>query len=935
MQKHLVRLLLAGIVVGLPCVTHAQVRTARQRLARTRFDIPRINVSLDSLLRLVSARSQVPIRYDTVLAQQLTFSGNFPNFDGNDVLQWAAKQHNLRVRVGRRQAVVAAPVGLSERLAELAAQRSENGRNVASRTIRLESAPRPNVALQTITPVRRQFSLTGKVVDANTGESLPYAQVLIQGGSRGATTNADGYFSLLQVPTDTVTIHVTYIGYAPGYLRLSPDMPLQDLRIELSSKEVDLDEVVITAAASEPVNVTEKIGMLRMTPAQLKSLPNVGEKDIFRSFQLMPGVSSANENSAGLYVRGGTPDQVLVLFDGFTVYHVDHLYGFFSAFNPVAVKDMALYKGGFEAKYGGRLSSVSDLTGKEGDQKDFNLGLEGSFLSLNGFVEFPIGERFSALVAYRKSWRGPIYEKLSERFGSSGVQMPGGAGGGGAADFLRTEREDQSFFYDLNAKLSFRPTNRDILSLSFYNGEDLIDNSRTMRLDFGGAGMPAGAPDINFSSDIYDVTNWGNTGASLRWGRFWDSRLYTNVLLSTSRYFSIRDRSISVEVDDEDEENTNNFRNGTLEDNNLEDYTLRADVEYKLGATHQIGAGFQLTYNDVKYTYSDTDTTTLIARNDQAVTSSIYLQDKMLLGRLELVPGLRMTQYSRTGEWYTEPRLSAIFNWTDWLKLKAATGRYTQQVKRVVREDLLNGSKDFWVLADADRLPVSTANHYTLGATVQKGKYVLDVEAYAKTLSGLSEYSLRITPAIGETSYDESFAIGTGRTYGLDVMLQRKAGIYTGWLGYTWSRTRYDFPAYGGRYPADHDVTHEFKAVQMVSWKGFDAALTWVYASGRPYTEPAGGYQLTLLDGSTQDQVTVGAKNSQRFIPYHRLDFSLTYRYRGDFNVPQSVSLSLFNLYDRVNIWYKEYQIVNNQVISTDINYLGFTPNFTYTIHLK
>ncbi|MEL6142791.1 MAG: carboxypeptidase-like regulatory domain-containing protein, partial [Bacteroidota bacterium] len=219
-----------------------------------------------------------------------------------------------------------------------------------------------------ITAEQFDITIAGQIKDASTGESLPFSTVAVKGSTNATTTNVDGWFTLFNVPSDTTVLEVSYIGYQNTSFRLLPGMKFDQLLIKMQTGSQTLEEVTVLANRKEQmIQASAGISQVAINPAQIKAVPSLGEKDIFRSLQLLPGVSGANESSSGLFVRGGTPDQNLVLFDGFTVYHVDHLFGFFSAFNSNAVKDVQLFKGGFEAKYGGRLSSVVDITGKDGN----------------------------------------------------------------------------------------------------------------------------------------------------------------------------------------------------------------------------------------------------------------------------------------------------------------------------------------------------------------------------------------------------------------------------------------------------------------------------------------------------------------------------------------------------------------------------------------
>jgi hypothetical protein len=714
--------------------------------------------------------------------------------------------------------------------------------------------------------------------------------------------------------------------------------------VQLSSSSNQLDEIVVTGESEGAFQSGQKISMVKMTPANLGALPSIGERDILRAFQLMPGISAANENSAGLYVRGGTPDQSLVLYDGFTVYHVDHLFGFFSAFNPNAVKDVQLYKGGFESKFGGRLSSVAEITGKEGNQKKFNIGGDISLLSANLFTEFPIGSKLSFLFAGRRSWKSPLYKKIFDQINpddSSEPDPPGGGntignpppGGGGRTSSQSSNQSTvASFFYDLNGKITFKPTHRDVIALSLYNGTDKMDNSNSNNFE-----APRGGS-VSVSSDTKDLTKWGNTGVSLKWSRQWAPTFYSNTLVSQSNYFSLRDRSTSrVDSNGESE-----GRSGLVEDNDLTDISVKSDFEWKHSQNYETAFGVNITQNEINYTFSQNDTATIIDRNTKGNIYTAYFQQKIYFGESKwmILPGIRYNYYDITGKSYFEPRLSVSYAVNTKILLKAATGRYYQFAKRVIREDILEGSRDFWTLADDDKLPVASALHFIAGGSYESGNYLLDVEAYYKELSGLSEYSLRFGPTSfgrpGSFSYEESFFQGSGDTKGIDFLLQRKFGNLTGWAGYTLSETLYNFPVYSSQpYRAPQDVTHEFKFAGVYKIKRWDFALTWIYATGRPYTAPTGGYRITLLDGSTEEYVTVSAKNSLSLPDYHRLDAAIRYTWKGKKGGENSLGFSVFNVYNRTNVWYKTFEITDDQLAETDVTFLGITPNITLSIKLR
>ncbi len=773
---------------------------------------------------------------------------------------------------------------------------------------------------------RSDFTLSGEVVDKQTGEALPFAQIIIVGTSIGTTCNVDGYFTLFHVPSDTSSLLVSYVGYQKQEQKLSPRLVNNKFVIGLVAESQQLEDVVIVGEREDLMQLSESISKATLRPSEIAALPSLGEKDIFRTFQLLPGVSGSNEGSAGLYVRGGTPDQNLILYDGFTVYHVDHLFGMFSAFNSNAIMDVHLYKGGFESQYGGRLSSVMDIIGKDGNDKNFNLGADLSFLSFNAFTEFPVGEKMTVLFAFRRSFQSALYDAIFDKFSSDQNTQQAAVGGGGMR--RQTEiAEPTSYFYDLNGKVSYKPNNKDIFSLSFFNGKDILDNSRDISRSFGG---------VDMSRSVNDLTDWGNWGSSLKWSRKWSEKFYTNALVSYSNYFSVRDR-LSQNVRPNEDGELETMTRGTLEDNNLQDYSIKLDNELDLGLKHHMEFGFQSNYFDVSYHFNRDDTISIQNRQDNGMLAALYLQDAWkITPRFTLTPGMRMSYYDQTDKAYFEPRISVSYAISTKFKLKAMWGQYYQFVQRVIREDIQAGSKDFWVLADNENIPVSSAQHYIAGFSYETKDYLFDVEAYYKKLNNLTEYTLRHIPEFGSADYDQFYYVGEGYAQGVEFLVQKKFGDFSGWLGYTLGEVINQFDVYGDEpYYASHDVTNEFKAVGIYKWKGWSFSATWIFATGKPYTEPLGAYEINMPDGSTEDFILVGAKNGSRYPDYHRLDIAVSKDVAiGDLGIG-GLSFSLFNVYNRQNVWYKEFDLDEGQLVETDVTLLGITPNLTLSFKLR
>jgi outer membrane receptor for ferrienterochelin and colicin len=773
---------------------------------------------------------------------------------------------------------------------------------------------------------RTNFTITGRIKDQTNGEPLPFATVNVEGTTIGAISNDDGYFTLYNVPSDRDVLVFKYLGYETQRFFLSPQVNMDNLFVELPPSAHALDEVMVVAQREDVLKIPEhSIGVIQTTAAKIADLPALGEKDLFRTFHLMPGISASNESSAGMYVRGGTPDQNLVLYDGFTIYHQEHLMGVFSAFNTNAIKDVQLHKGGFDAKHGGRLSSVMEIIGRTGNDKHFNIGGDVGFLGFNAFAEMPFkNEKGSFFIAGRRSFQSFMYDKFTDVY--TDKQSGGMSGGPGGGFSMRNAQKPESYFYDLNAKLTWNPTKRDIFSLSFFNGEDVLDNSRE---GFGTSTISGG---------ITDETNWGNTGASAKWSRKWDNRLYTNALVSFSNYYSLRNRQNSTT-------STSGraavmFDQNTDEHNNLWDYSLKIDNEFKINGSNKVEFGLNYSNYNINYRYAQSDTQNILNMKNKGNLLSVYLQDKFTLAdRLTLLPGIRLSYYDVTSRPYYEPRFQAFYKIGEYVNLKGSAGYYYQFVNRIVREDISAGSRDIWLLSDDKGIPVSGSLHTVAGGSFETREFIFDVEAYYKRMNNLSEYTLRFAPSLTDNAgYQEFFYNGEGYARGIDFLLQKKYGKLTGWIAYTLAESRYRFPVYGdGYFASNQDVTHEFKTV--ITYKprrDLTLSATWIYATGKPFTEPVGAYSLTTPNSGSMSFIIVDKKNNARYPDYHRMDLLAKYDLSFIRSFNSSISVSLFNLYDRANVWYREYSFDQTHgVIATNINLLGFTPNVTLSIQLR
>lgn len=788
--------------------------------------------------------------------------------------------------------------------------------------------------------VQRKVNLKGYIRDAESGETLPYASVMIKGTTLGTSSNVNGYFVLVNVPAGQCTLRVQHIGYHPLDFGVNVKMSQEALTLNLRQSALQSEEVVVTAENLQTMEVTAEPAQVRISPRQIASLPALGETDIFRALQLLPGISGVSDGSSGLYIRGGTPNENHVLFDGITIYHSDHLFGFISAFNPEAVKDVRVFKGGFPAKFGGRTASVVELTGKSGSFDDFNASVSVNLLSGSGTTQVPLGHRGAWLLSFRRSYtdvlKSDLYNKIYESLagennanGTSEDTQPA-PGPGGIATRAVTITPD-FYYYDLTSKLSYSVSPRDLFSMSFYNSKDNLDRSQDLGVVRFREGNPVGGP-ANASLAFEDVTKWGSVGASAKWARVWSDRFYSNFIAAYSDYSSSSHRGLSAGADNQ---NTLRRAFSSQEENEVTDLTLQFDHEWQATHAHRLEFGGQRVRTEVAVRFASNDTTTLLRGNDQADQTSFYLQDQWkMFAPFELTFGVRATNYAPLHETYFEPRFSFKWFLHKNLWLKGAWGEYHQFVNRITNENVLEGNRDFWALAN-ETLPPTAARHQILGASYENRDWLFDVEAYYKDLDNVAEFSQRFRRS-PEDPIENLFFIGAGNAKGIEFLAQKKFGKLNGWVSYTLGKVKYTIPPFnrGEAYPADQDRRHEVKLVGNYKLGKWNLSGTWVYATGAPYTAPENQYSIALLDGTSRSFIHVGAKNAQRLPAYHRMDVSVSRQFQSSaFN--WDLGLSVFNLYDHKNVWYREYQLNTSPVIVNDIVTLGFTPTITLKVELK
>jgi ferric enterobactin receptor len=867
----------------------------------------------------------------SVTAQSIIVNENFVDTELADALKRIRKNYGVKIAYDNQlvesirvtENIQNAP--LDQALKKLLDGTGLGHRSLNDKVIIIpQPSPPPNVL-----PVRTDISVSGVIKDEETGETLPNATVYITGTMSGTTTNTDGFFSLVKIPSDTCSVTINYLGYVAQKIYLRDIKDLNKMFVSLRADRKVLKEVVVTDSYESPLEVTDEVSKSAFDPKALTSLPSMGEHDIFRTLQLLPGVGGTNESSAGLVIRGSVPSQNLVLLDGFTIYHLDHFFGVFSAINADFIKDVQIFKGGFEAKYGGRVSGVVDITGKSGNTNYVKGTFGINLISTNATIEIPIGKKVSMLFSTRRAYsdliQSNLYRNLFDvaRNNDDQIKRP--------FENAKLDAIDPTFyFYDFNSKVTYRPSRKDNISLSIYGGKDDLSGNKADSLSDI-------SQNISFKETLEESTVWGNNGLSLRWGRQWTTKFYTNFKISGSNFFRDYDFKYSYRLDSTSFNQQGNFE--FVQENRVDDSNLAIDHEWLI--SKRLTLEFGLSAMEYKIHYKTAANGTVgDERDEKGNIGSLYTTAKIRLSeKLQASIGIRSNHHQINKEWYTEPRVALNYKINNQFSLKGAVGRYYQFVNLIQYDDPYVGIQNFWAFSNKNGVPIIESNHYIAGATLRLNGFLFDVEGYYKDVEGVVEFN-PVPYFVKDGVLDQGLLVnGSGRMSGVDFLIQKEVGKYKGWISYSWSKSLHSFPSIedGTFYPSLQNQPHEIKLINMLRLGRWDLSCTWVYGSGKPFPE----YQITYFtdsNGNVEDfVVTKDQKNYNRLPAYHRLDVSASYNFLIGKAFGQ-IGLSIFNIYDQKNVKTRKLNIpflertlqTPNQPLPEyrDLQLIGFTPTF-------
>ncbi len=722
-------------------------------------------------------------------------------------------------------------------------------------------------------------TISGYVEDADTKETLVGATLTVKGTKLGAVANKSGFFSIRNIPAGRQTIAVSSIGYERMEMEVTVEPgESQKLTFSLKPKSIQAEEVTVMAdrdAEKRQVDVSR----VNIPVAQLSQLRIGGEADVFRSLQYMPGILTSSQISSGLYIRGGSPDQNLVLIDGSTVYNPSHLLGFFSAFNPDAIKDVDLIKGGFPAEYGGRLSAVLNLTQKDGNRNEFegvaSLGAISSRLSLQG----PAGNG-SWFIGGRRTYLDLLLGLLPED----------------------KENPLPTFnFYDANAKITQDITSNDRISLSGFLSAD------NLGLDGNG---------VQFDIGI------GNRAGSLRWTHIFGDDLFAVVNLSGSRYtngFGGNQTGFEFEIE-----------------NIITDYTAKASAEWFASEDLTLKGGAESTYYIFDYLKNFTGNKDSTAQSGTANSAQANLTVKdwthagflqanyQITDLLSLQLGARAGYSALSSISTFDPRAALRYQWQEGIAFKAAWGIYHQYLHLASQPDF--SFFDTWLPTDSTVQPGRSEQYILSVETSPFEGYDLNVDGYYKKLYNISEVNQFATDV---RNVADIFYSGNGEAYGVELFLQKKSGRLTGWVGYAlgWINARFDSVNSGREFRPKYDRRHDLKIVGQYRLDDhWELGASFSFQSGQSYTGVTSRFRTGLPDTEGSTDVTVPAQRyGLRLPPSHQLNVNVNYS-STLFGLPMRLLIDIYNVYSRRDIWFRYYDATKEVTTVTDVRLLPIIP---------
>ena len=756
---------------------------------------------------------------------------------------------------------------------------------------------------------QEKFTLSGYIKEEGSLELLPGVTVYVPELKAGTVTNNYGFYSIT-LPAGQYTLITSSIGYETitQPLDLQANMELQ-LIIKESSTE--LEEVVITGERPGMESEKTPMSVMKISAAEVKNMPALlGENDVMKTLQLMPGVQSGSEGSSGINVRGGSPDQNLIILDDATVYNANHLFGFFSVFNGDAIKSVEMIKGGFPARFGGRLSSVVKLDMKDGNKEkiegNFKIGLISSSLLLEGPIK---KDKTSFLISGRRT-----YADL--------LSMP----------FQPEDYKGGYHFSDLNLKVNHNFSAKDKLYLSSYLGRDKFYARDT------------------YGSDVYKTgLGWGNVTSTLRWNHQYSGKLFSNVSLIYSNY----NFKVNSEEKYDGEKYSLSYESG------IEDYSFKTDFDYYPTPAHTIRFGALGTlhsFSPKALVIKDSqEGDSKVDQKYNSFESALYIEDDWGISpKFNVLAGLRLSMFNYGSLNYIrpEPRITASWKAGNDIAVKASYAQMNQYV-HLLSNSGVGLPTDLWV-SSTDRVLPQQSDQVALGIVKDFGHdYTLSVEGYYKKMNNVISYKegasfllLEDYESSQNVTWEDNITSGQGWAYGAEFLFRKHVGKFTGWLGYTlsWSQRQFDEINLGRKFDFKYDRRHDISVVGIYKpHERITLSGNWIFNTGMNFTlpkyetlSPSDNFLVSAWDNETSMQQNITEINNFRGQNYHRLDLGVQFHKEKNHGRVRTWTVSVYNLYNRKNPFFyffeNEYNGVVDETKLKKVSIFTIIPSITYSL---
>ena len=774
---------------------------------------------------------------------------------------------------------------------------------------------------------KKTYSLSGKIYDYKSNETIPFANVYIPSLNIGSISDDQGIFSLTNIDSKSCSLFVSYIGYETEKKSIHLKKTKNNvLEIYLKQKILNSKNIYIRGKSREFLNIATEPGKISFSPKHISTLPIIGEVDIFRSLQLLPGISQGLAGKAELYIRGARPDQNLLLIDGMPLYQETHMFGFVSSAQAQAIKDVQVYKGVYPAKYGGRTSGLIQISNHSGNTLKPSAKVFTNFTTNSAQIQLPVYSNGSLALSGRSSnniVQTKLYKSIKDYIvGDDNFNLISLS----ANENQSTKYSPKFFFTDFNAVGSHIINSKNRISFTIKHGKDVIKERREF---YGFENI------LEFkSTKIIENTNLSNIGGIFKWTSYINPEWTIRSYYTDTHYFSNHDSKLFNNFSDNDTFSQRNYEKNTFSNQLFKTYHNIKSIQ-----NHDLEFGFSKSILNTEFLterfLNNASEKTYLKQN--AILQSLFFEDKWSVAKsLILQLGLRNTYYSLTKLNYLEPRLSGILKINSNLSIEGAAGRNNQFTHQFNSPLSTRGTKGMWIIAN-DPIPVVASTSSQISAHWKSIKHELNLSFYDRKGSGYFDFKRHLSPITIISKQNDyinnviSRNEGLEKTNGAEIFIRRKNQAINGWVTYQINNTKYSFPDIddGKYYSAGHNIEHEFKSVFITSILDWNVTTNWSYSSGRLYTDENDVY----ITNDFQVLFNPGTRNNKRLRPIHHLDFSVSKNFEvSQFQV--NAGLSIYNVFNKKNISHKRYNPYASGKIISDVVMLGTTPTFFIEISI-